>query len=280
MSERWKIVPIGRNYEYSKEIRERAHAAALQATTDLRFEFVDDAGDNVSKLGQKWKLHFSHAHGELKKKFGRHIDDLILLADRTDKYASVYADSLTQNFAKHSEENFKKIDSVSKELCGTLLAQHYDVACRKELLEGTSLKNFPGTGDLLAALSVNRIMQAALLIESDVKKALDLLSDAMAAKHLCTQGDMRSDSYFDLKNDRKVIGRKGAHAKKINSKMAELKKFAVNLYQEKTWNSPHEAANSIASKVLIKASEIGAKLSNDRAPKTLAEWFRNHDQRI
>jgi hypothetical protein len=273
---RWKIIPFNRKHEYSEEIKEFAHAAALKAALDMSIEFVDDAGCGVSALGQKWKIYFSHAYGVLRRKCGDQVDDLILFADRIDKYASVYEASLRQRSAELSEENVKQSDATpaSIEICGALLAQHYNVACKKELLVGTSLNGFPGTGDLLAALSVNRIMQAALFIGVDFTKVMDLLSDAMAAKFLHTQGEMHVEHFYALKNDRKVIAKKVAASGGAgkSAKLEALKAETISKYKAGKWDSVPLAAQAIAPEIVELSKKNGPAL----LPTTTKplEWIR------
>lgn len=279
---KWKIIPVSGGYEYSDEVKQFACEAALKAALDTRIEFCDVENKSIAALGKKWEVYFLHAYGSLRHRYGNHIDDLVLLSDRLDKFAATYDASLRQRAAEllGSPPCDDDNPTAKAEICGALLAQHYTVACEKELLKGTSFKEFPGTGDVLAALSINRIMQAALAIDEGLEKVLDLISDAMAAKFLFTQGQMHLEHFFTLKNDRKDIAKKvaasggAARAAKIQA----LKDKTIELYKAGSWSSVPLAAEEIRPKIVQLSKENGTVL----APTTTKplEWIRKYRKSI
>jgi hypothetical protein len=218
------MVPTNGYCEYSEEVKNFANEAALKAALEVRSELVDFEVDFIKKLGPKWEAKFLSAFGALCRRFGDKVDDLILLSDRMDIYTTQYEASLRFKAMELLESDIDQKDlklttfgSCEREmLCGALLAQHYGNACRSELLEGISAKGFPGTGAVLEAMSVNKLMLAAFCIVDNQQKALDLLADSVSAMQLSTQGEMQVESYFARKNDRSAIARKAANARLTN----------------------------------------------------------------
>lgn len=218
---KWRIVPATGHREYNEEIKEFARNAALKAALEVRSELIDCDIDAIKRLGRKWETRFLSAYGSLCRRFGNKVDDLILLSDRMDIYTTQYEASLRFKAMELSVSDIEQKDlklttfeGCERDiLCGALLAQHYGEACRNELLEGIPAKGFPDTGAILEAMSVNKLMQAALCIADNHEKALDLLADSVSALHLSTQGEMHVESYFARKNDRSVNARKAANAR-------------------------------------------------------------------
>ena len=223
-----------------------------------------------------------HAHGSLQLRFGRHTDDLILLSDRLDKFTATYDASLRQRAAELtlSPPNTEGTSAERVPIFGELLAQHYTVACRKELLIGTSFAEFPGTGDVLQALSVNRIMQAALVVGDGLEKVLDLISDAMAAKFLFTQGQMHLENFFTLKDDRKQIAKKVAASGGAGraAKLEVLKNKTIELYKKGSWDSAPLAAEEIRPKIVQLSKENGTVLA--ATTNKPLEWIRAYNKSI
>lgn len=279
---KWKTIPVSGGYEYSDEIKQFASEAALKAVLDTRTEFCDVEGKSIAALGGKWEVYFSHAYGSLKLRFGRHTDDLILLSDRLDKFTETYDASLKKRAAELSKSpaNSEGTSFERAPICGELFAQHYISACRKELLKGTSFAEFPGTGDILQALSVNRIMQAALALDDGLEKVLDLISDAMAAKFLFTQGQMHLEYFFTLKDDRKQVAKKvaasGGAARAAKLKVLENK--TIELYKAGTWKSAPVAAAAIRPEIVKLSRENGTVLA-ETSNKPL-EWIRAYNKSI
>ncbi|MES2102755.1 MAG: hypothetical protein V4634_01955 [Pseudomonadota bacterium] len=275
---KWRIIPVEGNHEYSEATKKFAHTAALEAALATQIEFIDVDQSVIALLGQKWERYFLFAYMSLKKRYGGAIDDLIMLADRMNKYASVYETALRQRPAELSPENGKQGDTPQKsvEVCGTLLLQHFSAACRKELLEGTEFERisfFPDTGDILEALSVNRIMQAAVCINDDRAKMLDLLSDAMSAKFFHTQGAMHIESFFARKNDRKVIAQKGAAVKLENDPKQKEKAHVLECW--KIWQAlkPKEQKIRYKSKAAF-ARDMLTKYENLDSAAVIERWCR------
>jgi hypothetical protein len=277
---RWRTVPVAQYREHSEETKKIAHAAALKAMLEMKTEFVDVAGDGLSGLGKKWEIHFRHAYGALRDRFRDQIDDLILLAARSDKYTSVYEASLQHASAGQSVFD-ERVGDTQEVTCGGLLARHYINACTKELLAGTSFRNFPGTGDILEALSVDRIMQASLFIDTDPKRVLDLLADAMSAKFIATQGNMRLESFFALKNDRRANAKKvaasGGAAKA--AKFDVLRKETIRLYKAGTWNDGVPAAAEEIKPQIVEFSKKHGPQLKPGTNKPL-QWIRAYNKSL
>jgi hypothetical protein len=286
-SMRWRIVPVVGAYEYSEEIKETAHTAALKAALDMRIEFIDVTRDAIDLLGPKWKEYFVSTYTSLMRRYGNHLDDLILLADRLDKYTATYDETLRKSAATSSESGIKTLDGthISSDVYGSLLAQHYAVACRKELLEDMAANSFPGTGEVLEALSINRVMQAALCIDTDIGKALDFLSDAMAAKFLFTQGEMHIESFYALEDKRKIITSLEQRPSKIaknagdarGAKFKLLEDETIRLYKAGKWDSVPLAAEEITPKIVT----MSKKGRGDLRPSTTKplEWIRAYNKK-
>lgn len=277
---KWRIVPIIGHCEYSEEIKEFARNVALKAALEVRSELVDCEIDYIKRLGHKWEARFLSAYGALRRRFGGKVDDLILLADRMDIYTTQYEASLRFKAMKLSVSNIEQKDlklttfeSCEKDtLCGALLAQHYSEACRNELLESISAKGFPSTGAILEAISVNKLMQAALCIADNQQKSLDLLADSVNSMSLSTQGEMHLESFFARKNDRSVNARKAANVKK--AKYQPLKELAATLVNAKNFKSRRNAAQTITSEIVAESEKLGIALSKNQAEITITGWLK------
>jgi hypothetical protein len=238
-SMRWRIVPIDGNREYNQEIVAYAQDAALKAALEVRSELVDCDIEYIKKLGPKWEARFLSAYNALHRKFSNKVDDLILLSDRVDIYTTQYEASLRFKWVELSgsdvEQSSDELTTFNvcenKFACGVLLAQHYNSACRAELLHDMPVNSFPYIGDVLEAVSVNRLMQAALCITDSPQKALNLLADSVSALHLSTQGEMLRESFFARKNDRKVIASKAANARLANDPKQKALKEIEKAYE-------------------------------------------------
>lgn len=224
---RWRIVPVDGKSDYSEEERTVAYGIALEAAMKKNIEMIDVDTECINRLGQKWASHFLNNFKALAEEFGPYLNDLIVLADRLDIFSSNYEAALRNNSAKkaHAEKADDLAAAVAcnqEALCGNLLARHYHVVVHKpDVLQGLSLSGYPGTGHILEALSLNRLMQASLCISDDQSKALDLLCDSVAAKHLSTQGEMHSEFFVTRKGDRSVFGKK-AVSQRIDQRLKPI----------------------------------------------------------
>lgn len=255
---RWRIYQDGYP-EYSQEVKDYANNSALTAAMAKNADGVDIDLECINRLGRHWASHFLFDYKSLECRYGENIDALMILADRMDIYCTVYEAAL-QHAAKltANDADESKAGPPPERTCGTLVAQHFDTACRNELLVDMPAKTFPGTSDILEAISLNRIMLASLCIDDDVPKALNLLSDAMSAKFLYTQSDMKIGSIISLKKERKAKAKKIADAGHNQPGGSRDKRNKIKL----AWSSgAYKSRDECAQK---ESSKIGMSLSTAR----------------
>jgi hypothetical protein len=78
-----------------------------------------------------------------------------------------------------------------------------------------------------------------------------------------------------LGKERKNLSLRGKRgAAKRHKPMAELKAWAVSLYNPAEWASANQAAHKLQDKVIAHGRTIGAYLTEENAQRTIAEWFR------
>lgn len=65
-----------------------------------------------------------------------------------------------------------------------------------------------------------------------------------------------------------------AGAKKRHAPMAMLRSWAIEKYQTGEWKSANQAAHSLKESVIKHGRTINARLSEENAQRTIAEWFR------
>lgn len=66
-----------------------------------------------------------------------------------------------------------------------------------------------------------------------------------------------------------------AGAKKRHAPQAELKKWALEKYRAKKWQSANEAAHALTAEVVAHSVTIGAFLKASNAQRTIYSWFLN-----
>ena len=64
-----------------------------------------------------------------------------------------------------------------------------------------------------------------------------------------------------------------AGAKKRHAPQAELKKWALEKYRAKKWQSANEAAHALTAEVVLHSNTIGAFLKPSNAQRTIYSWF-------
>lgn len=277
----WRIQPVSNLAQFGDEVKafakELALDEALKQTTDLQ----DVAPDYIDRLGQKWRNHCLGIQRRIGGCSDEQFDHLLVLAWRVNRFAHHYEAALIRRTLELSS---KEPSELEKELstaigcqkhyeCGVLVAQHYTTLIgTKELLQGTCLTRLPDTGTILEALSFDCIMHAALCLQDNVEKALDLLADAVAANDLALQGELQLSNFFNRKAERAINGKAGAQ--KRHEKMFELKDWTLQKYKARTWKSANQAASELVSDVLAHSQKIGANLSKSNAQRTIAEWIR------
>lgn len=277
----WRIQPLGNPPLFSDEIKVKARDIALGEALKQETECQDVRPDSIARLSSKWQNHALILQQWLARQDHKHIDDLLILAWRVNRFAHYYEAELVKSTlaaitrkpteieialstAKGNEEHYR---------CGQLVAQHYATATGAlEMLRGTQLEAFPDTGTILLALSLDCVLHAALCLDNDVSKALDLLADSMAANHLALQGQQQQHNYFHHKAERVNNGKAGA--KKRHSKMAQLTEWTLEKYKAGTWKSANQAAYELTKQVLAHSKEIGANLTESNAQRTIADWIR------
>lgn len=277
----WRIHPVSNPPQFSDETKVLAKsialAEALKQVSEL--QYIDP--DCIDRLGHKWRNHCLSVQQRILHRYGEHLDGLLVLAWRVNRFAHHYQAAL---ITKTLELSAKEPSELDKELttaqgcekyyeCGVLVAQHYAaIIDSQEILEGTGLTKFPNTGDILEALSLDCIMHAALRLSDNVEMALDLLANSVSANDLALQGKLHLDNFFNRKAERAVNGKAGAQ--KRHAKMTELKDWALQKYRAGTWKSANQAASELMPDVLAHSQKIGANLTKSNAQRTLAEWIR------
>lgn len=277
----WRIQPVWSPPQFSDEVkafaREHALTEALKQTTELQ----DVAPDYIERLGQKWRNHCWGAQQRMLSRYGKLLDDLLILAWRVNRFAHHYEATL---ISRTLELSGREPSELERELitakgcekhnaCGVLVAQHYTtIIANPEMLQGTRLTKFPGTGEILEALSLDCIMHAALCLPDNVEIALDLLADSVSANNLALQGELHLSNFFNRKAERASNGKAGA--RKRHAKMAELKDWTLQKYKAGSWRSANQAAFELMPDVLTHSQKIGANLTKSNAQRTIAEWIR------
>ena len=205
----------------------------------------------------------------------------MVLAWRVNRYTHHYE---AASVRKSVEMSAKEPTELEKELatatgcqknyvCGVLVARHYAaIIGTQEILQGTRLNRFPGTGHILEALSLDCIMHAALHLPNNVEATLDLLADAVSANNLAVQGAIQLDNYWNRKAERAINGKAGA--KKRHEKSAQLRAWTIEKYKAGVWKSANHAASELVSEVLAQSKQIVANLTKSNAQRTVAEWIR------
>ena len=72
------------------------------------------------------------------------------------------------------------------------------------------------------------------------------------------------------------FARKGAAARHAPTR--EIRNFAINLYRNGKYPSAHKASIELKETVLKESVRLNRPLSEDRAQKTIYDWFRNADK--
>lgn len=75
-----------------------------------------------------------------------------------------------------------------------------------------------------------------------------------------------------LKQFYAVAGKAGAERR--HAKTASLRAWATEKYKAGKWKSANQAAHALRDSILKHGRTIGAKLSEENAQRTIAEWFR------
>lgn len=276
----WRIIPVGYP-EYSSEIKEYASKVALAAAMAKKGELVDVDPECIYRLGEKWASRFIYDYESLERRYGLNVKALFVLAGRMDQYCTVYEATLRQRAAElaGNAEN-RKADAQTEVACGTLLAQHYNAACKKELLDGMPARSFPGTSDILEAIALDRIMHASLCFDGDIPRALNLLADAMSAKFLYTQSDLKIESVISLKNDRKAMGKRGAEAKLKNDITQKDKKLVLECWNDwqksKTTENPKGTYSSKAEFARDMLQKCNKVKSQPVIERWCTQWCKQH----
>ncbi|TWC67528.1 hypothetical protein [Herbaspirillum sp. SJZ099] len=279
----WRIFPAEKPRQFSDDVKayakELALAEALKQATDLQ----EVAPSFIEALGPKWGRY---CIGIQRRLLGRHgtaeyLDDMLSLAWRANRFVHHYEAALLAKTLElcniettASERELATPQGCEKHYdCGILVAQHYSILIDShEILNGTKLSRFPGTGEVLEALALDCVMHAALELPRSVERALELLADSVAANDLALQGTLHQDNFFKQKTERTENGRAGAQ--KRHAKTAELKAWTLEKYKEGSWKSANQAASELVSDVLVQSQKIGAHLTKSNAQRTIAEWIR------
>lgn len=95
-----------------------------------------------------------------------------------------------------------------------------------------------------------------------------VFAQKLQQKHSTETGNKSRKTLVDFS----ALGASGAKVR--HAPMAEVRKWAISLYREKTWPSANAAAFELADQVVKYAREIGANLSPFNAQRTIAEWIR------
>ncbi|HXU93177.1 MAG TPA: hypothetical protein VFP33_05920 [Gallionella sp.] len=277
----WRIQTISNPPQFDDEVKTFAKEHALAEALKQAVDFNDVAPDCIDRLGQKWRDHCLGIRRMIGNCSNEQFDHLLVLAWRVNRFAHHYEAAL---ISRTLELSGKEPSELEKELstakgcqkhyeCGVLIAQHYTtIIGTKEMLQGTCLTSFPGTGIILKALSFDCAMQAALCLPDNIEKALDWLADSVAANDLALQGMLQVSNFFNRKAERATNGKAGAQIR--HAKTRELKEWTLQKYKAKTWKSANQAASELMSEVLEYSQKIGANLSKSNAQRTIAEWIR------
>lgn len=276
----WRIHPSKHPPQFSPEVRafamNIAMAEALKQTTDLQ----DVDPNAIVRLGNKWQSLVMGLQKRLELRHGENFDDILVLAWRVNRFSHYYEAALVEKTlellgaeSSNNPELMTASEYQEHYPCGILVAQHYSqVVGKTEILQSTGLTKFPDTGEILEALSLDCVLNAALCLPNDFQKALDLLADSASANQLALQGAQQLHNFLDRKAEKVNNGKAGAE--KRHAKMARLKIWTLEKYKAGTWRSANQAACELTPQVLQHSQEINANLTQSNAQRTIAEWIR------
>lgn len=269
----WILVPANK-IKYSEEVMDFARAAALQAMKSPEFDIIDFENIKIGILGEKWENKFSHINTFLNGKYEGQLHDLLALSRRAITYAHQYETALISK-GKNTAA------ALSNQENGNFLAQHYYLFCEDMRLTGFK-GSLPVIGDILKAVCLDNLIQAAKIIEKDLERALDLLFDASRAAEIADAGENKVRSFFEYKEAKKKEVRKngGKGAEKRHSSMNTLCNWVIDKYkidvQEKKWKSGNAAAHDLLNHAIEHGKTIGASLTKTNGQRTIAKWINDH----
>jgi hypothetical protein len=106
--------------------------------------------------------------------------------------------------------------------------------------------------------------------EGTASDAIDILKRLSTESSIFISGAVR----FGAVMESKVKGAKGGN-KRIE-KISEVKKFAIDLFDKRTWKNPKQASVKLFPQVQAQAKLLGWTMSVEQGEKTLYDWLRAH----
>lgn len=272
----WRIIPDGYP-QFSDETKVRAKEVALAEAIKQTIDMQDIPTGNIRSLGEKWGTNFLTGHKRLSSRYGNHIDDLLALAVRANRFSHYYQAELTKSI---TPDEFKKLVTAKRckehYPCGTLVAMHcHEIARNKDILEGTSFAVFPEISDILEALFLDSTMQAAMCLPEKIDEALGLLADAASSLHMANQCLLQMNNYLQAKEARSEKAKNAAEVRA--EKFKSLEAETIRLYESGKWASVPLAAAEITPKIVA----MSRNRNGDLLPSTTKplEWIRAHNKK-
>ena len=124
----------------------------------------------------------------------------------------------------------------------------------------------------LESLSVDRVGEAVKFFACSV----DYLARFEVFVDL-TEGQSEESGGFS-KFNASINGKKGAAVR--HKPRNETKKYALDLYAEKSWQSSLEAARKLLPVIVKKGKKIGLSLTDSNAESTIYKWFLAHEKEL
>lgn len=270
-------------------ITEDATAKASVATRKHSFSIPQlKLAAMPSQFGNRWQLFFARHFTALLEKHENKFNELQLIANKCFFYESNKGAEFLNSINRFPEMQFlfetdtdtttHTPTSYADETgwANTLIDFISQIYKPSELLDNTSLNEFPDSCDILTAMGIQWFYQAGSCHEQDQNLSMQMLfeaADAMMASHGEFMWHAANNQNIDALRE---AGKKGANER--HAPMRKTKEFAISHYkdnlEENQWPSINFAAFTMIDEVMQYAERVGARLSRANAQRTIAEWIR------
>jgi len=224
-------------------------------------------------LGERWAQSIRDRIRYLSNSYGDKFEKLMVLSMRfytysVENYSEFMRDSVPVKCLDHYEgwatTLYSEFDNVYSEIYNTVFPEiHND-------------------GDIFQSVAIYFFFVASDCYKNDKIQALSMLFEVSNATSLANGHYMWEGSKEFCDEKLSINGKRGI--KKRNIPWGELNEFAIKLYKEKSWPSPHSAAVQLKDKIVAHAETIknasgkGIKLSEERAKDTIHGWFLKYEK--
>lgn len=272
----WVIIPVDQ-VEYSQEALNFARQNALLNLKNNKFDTFKLDKECVSNLGERWQRKFSYLCDSLEEKYNGKLIDLIELS-RTANFFTFHYESALRSKPNDSQGRAEADHAI-------FLARHYPLFC-EFVMSKLGPRPLPVTGDILRAICIEKMIQAAQCIGDDIGKALDFLYESINMTNAAERFENKIDSYFEYtdakKEETKKNGRKGAENRHMPSKL--LRNWVIEEYKRllpsKEWVSANAAALDLIGLAIDHGRTINATITKTNGQRKIAEWINAYKKTI